>query len=638
MIRPDELAPTAGWRYWLRAASAATLVVWSAGSRLVGGLVVISLAAGLIMPATAWLQRDVLDSLAQPGGPERHAGLGDHGLLLLVLGLGIAGVAATVLPQIQQYAQSVQRQAVAVALYDRAYRAVESWPGVARFESPVFADKLQLTGQLAQGSAGSLVNSVLGVCQALLTTVALVVTLVLISPLLALVTLAVQLLAVAASMANARRQAQLQVDTGHRVRRQQSYGSLLRSDVAAKEVRIFGLGGFLRGRMLAELRFVNDAERALNRRIMRAESLAGALSAAVIAFGLLWTVARVADGRLPVGDVSLFVMAAQGMQGAMYQIASALGTVIQSVVLFGAYTDVVSAPPDLPIADPPVAVPPLRRGVTVQDVWFRYDESHPWVLRGVSLFIPAGTRLGLVGLNGSGKTTLVKLLCRMYDPQRGTIQWDGVDIRELDPSALRCRIAAVFQDYMSYDLTAAENIGVGDLDAIGDTDAIRRAAMLAGADRYIARLPEGYDTLLSRVFSSRTSRNSTTAGVMVSGGQKQRIALARAFMRGGRDLLIADEPMSSLDAEAEHAINSKLADAQDGSTCVLISHRLASVRAADNIAVMSDGTVVEEGTHDELMCAGGLYARLFSLQAAGYGDTGSAGPGEPAATSVKATR
>jgi putative ABC transport system permease protein len=216
------------------------------------------------------------------------------------------------------------------------------------------------------------------------------ITLIVLNPVLAVVVAGVECLAIAANLSNAQRQAQLAVQNSIRSRRQQSYGTMLSNAVVAKEVRLFGLGDFLRGRMLTELHAINGAEAALGRRLLWVESVLAALSAGVIAGGLVWTVTQVADGHLPVGDVSLFVMAAMGMQGAMNQIAMALGGVTQSVTLFGAYTDVVSAPPDLPVTASPVAAAALRQGISVENVWFRYDESHPWVLRGLSMFIPAG--------------------------------------------------------------------------------------------------------------------------------------------------------------------------------------------------------------------------------------------------------
>jgi ATP-binding cassette, subfamily B, bacterial len=616
-------------RHWLaRAASvrAAVAMLWSAAPALICGLTAMSLAVGLIAPATAWLQRDVLDALTAPSGAGVRPELGGHDLLTLVLALGSVGIAAAALPQGQQYLQSGLGRAVAFTMYERIYRAISSWPGISRFESPEFADKLQLTSRLTDTAGSTMITSALAVGQSLVTAVTFMVTLVVINPVLAVVIAGFESLAIAANVANARRQGQLWVQNSARARRQQSFSMLLSNSVAANEIRLFGLGAFLRGRILSELRAINSSERSLSLRLLLVKSGLGGLSAVVIAGGLLWTAAQVAGHQLPVGDVSFFILAAMGVQGAMSQIAMAMGGLTQSVTMFGAYTDVVSAPPDLQVSDPPLAVPALTNGITVDNVWFRYDASHPWVLRGVSLFIPAGSQAALVGLNGSGKSTLVKLLCRLYDPVQGRICWDGVDIRELDPAALRERITGVFQDSMSYDLTVSDNIGVGDVGALTQTVRIREAAILAGADDDICRLPEGYQTMLSRVFVSAPGAKIARVGVTLSGGQRQRLALARGLMRANRDLLILDEPCASLDAEAEHAINRRLAEVRRGRTCVLISHRLAAVREAGQIIVLSDGVAAEKGTHAQLMAANGRYARLFALQAAGY--SRRAGSGE----------
>jgi ATP-binding cassette, subfamily B, bacterial len=320
---------------------------------------------------------------------------------------------------------------------------------------------------------------------------------------------------------------------------------------------------------------------------------------------------RARHGHASVGDLVLVITLAVQVS---VQVAGFLG-VLSLLQVAGRTTDrigVLRAVAEGGAAETTAAPGRLAHGITLEDVSFHYPGADRPVLSHVSLHLPAGSVLALVGENGSGKSTLVKLLCGLYRPTGGRILVDGHDLAGLDPAAWRSRVATLFQDFQHIELTLGESIGHGDIARAGDVEAVRAAAGLARAERVVRAVPGGLDGYVGHSYAD---------GTELSGGQWQTVGLARALMRPHPLLLILDEPAAALDASAEHDLFERYASAggADGGVTVLISHRFSTVGMADQIVVLDHGRLAEYGTHGELMAARGLYAELFTLQARAYG-------------------
>jgi len=386
---------------------------------------------------------------------------------------------------------------------------------------------------------------------------------------------------------------------------------VLANDDHAKEVKLFGLGPMLLGRYrsLGETFYREDRQLALRR---AAWSYALSLVATLAFYGCYAVVAvAAAIGALSLGLMTLYVVAFRQGQQAFQSILTAVGGMYEDNLYMSNLFEYLAIPTGTKAAAPalPEPRPGEEPGIRFEDVGFRYPDAEGWALRHVSLFIPRGQSLALVGQNGAGKTTFIKLLTRLYTPTEGRILLDGVDLRDWGEAALRNRLGVIFQDFNQYQLRFRENVGVGSVDHLEDAPRVERAVEQGGAGEVLAGLPAGLETPLGRWFKD---------GVELSGGQWQKVALARAFMREEADILVLDEPTASLDAEAEHAIFQRFRELARGRTTLLISHRFSTVRMADRIVVIEQGRLVEDGTHAELMVLGGRYAHLFTLQAKGY--------------------
>ncbi|GLY53083.1 ABC transporter ATP-binding protein [Lentzea sp. NBRC 102530] len=587
----------------IRAAGAALAVPFRAAPVLASGTLVLTVVAGAAPAAGAWLTMLLVDGLT--------SGIGTDRAVFLAIASALVGGVAIALLYLTGYLGEVVRHRVAVTVESALFQRIATLPGLRRIEDPVFHDRVRLAEQAAQEAPGTISQFTQEAVRSVVLLASFTGALLVVWPPMTVLLLAFAVTAVVARLATARREASTEEAWVATDRRRLFYRALLTDVRAAKEIRLFGLGELLHTRMVESLASVSGARLAAQRRGTVVQSGLALLGAVVAGAGTVVVALSVVAGRSSVGDLVLFLGAVAAVQTGLSGVVLQLGEAGRAVRLFGHYLDVLATPDDLVGG----TAAPGEGTIELRDVWFRYSDDGPWVLRGVDLTIPAGAAVGLVGVNGAGKSTLVKLLCRFYDPQRGSITWDGVDLRDLDVTALRARIGVVFQEFMTYDLSAAENVGVGQVSALGDRARITDAAARARVADVLGALPDGYDTVLSR-----THADEERTGVTLSGGQWQRVALARCLMRADAALMILDEPTSGLDAEGEHRVHETVRRHAEGRTRLLISHRLSALRGADVIVTLVGGRIAEQGDHDALMDAGGEYARLFRLQANGYQD------------------
>ena len=381
------------------------------------------------------------------------------------------------------------------------------------------------------------------------------------------------------------------------------------SNESAKEVKLFGLSNLLVGRY-ADL---SDKFYQENKRLAVKRNVVSTLLVTLGTLGYYGAYAviiyRTVMGVFTIGTLTFLAGSFRQSRSLIQSVLLALSSIYeQSLYLSDLFTffDVQPRVVSKPGAQ---AVPrPMQTGFRFENVGFRYPGSQRWAVRQLTFSFEPHERIALVGENGAGKTTLVKLLARLYDPDEGKVLLDGVDLRDYDLDSLRHNIGIIFQDFVRYDFILRENIGVSQVEAMNDEARIREAAKRSLADSVANRVPQGFDQMLGKRFDN---------GVELSGGEWQKVALARAYMRDAQ-VLVLDEPTAALDARAEYEVFSRFAELTKGRMAVLISHRFSTVRMADRILVLKGGELVDDGTHEALVARGGLYAELFSLQAAGY--------------------
>ncbi|MDQ3037449.1 MAG: ABC transporter ATP-binding protein/permease [Myxococcota bacterium] len=581
-------------------------LAWGLDRALVVQYLALGLVDALLPIAIAWVGKEIVDAVVAAAGRPDAAwtpALTWVGIeALLVIGRLMTGQAIGYTAEILRARMAAHIEGLVA---EKASRL-----SVRHFEDPKFMDVMERARKDASWRPVEMITHGVSLSRQLITITGFAALLAGFSPWAVLALLLASLPFLAEARWSAR-QYEIRLARTQDERRAGYYQSALTSDSLVKEVKIFGLVRFFLDRWRAiQDRFLDEDRRFARSRGFWVTAM-GAASSLVFYGVFAWIVVLAVRGELTLGAMVLYLgvfRQAQGaFQSAMSSVARAWSDSLYMGNLFrylGIVDDDVARVGPGEDAEGDRETPPT---IEIEGVSFGYPGSARSALSSVDLRIEAGEAVALVGANGAGKTTLIKLLTGLHRPTAGRILLDGRDVAEMDPGALRARIGVVFQDFAHYHLTAAENVGIGWVPGAGDRGAVSAAAARGGAAEILESLPEGYDTMLGRWFG----------GEQLSIGQWQRIAIARAFMRKS-GVLVLDEPTASLDADAEHAIFDRFRQLAEGRTVILVTHRFSTVRMADRIVVLEGGAIAEIGTHRELIAKGGVYARMFGLQAAGY--------------------
>ena len=582
-------------------------LVWEADHANAIAMAAIALVMALEPAAVAWVAKLIIDGvIAAVKNPSPEARQRVLWLVALELGLAATGLA---LNRLNLLLSSLMRSRLGNRINERILEKALTLE-LRHFEDPALYDKLQNARREASARPLSLATAALDIVASAITLVSFGVVL------WSIAWWAVFALALSTAPAFFV-EARLSGESFHLLswrapegRRLNYLEWILTRDSHVKEVKLYGLGQLILGRyrdLFAKF-FAQDA--ALSKKKFWLHLLTNLVAQAALYSCYGWVVWRALNGLVTIGDLSLAFAVFTSGQGAFTRMLStAAGMYEDALFMSNLFTFLdVPAPGETATVSPPRALPKGPHALVLENVSFRYPGKEKWALRGVTLAVAPGEKLGLVGENGAGKSTLIKLLLRLYDPTEGRITYGGVDLRELDPAELRRRFGAVFQDFVRYQFPVSENIGLGEPARLEDRPAIEKAAEAGGATELVKSLPRGFDTVLGSWFDDAQD---------LSAGQWQKLAVARAFMRDA-EVLILDEPTASIDAEAEFAMFQRFATLAKERTAVIISHRFSTVRLADQIAVLEGGKLVELGSHDALVAQGGRYAGLFELQARGY--------------------
>ncbi len=583
-------------------------LVWEADKRGTVAVAVLTLLAALLPAAIAYLGKLIIDAVvvaAQTGTVEARR------QVFVLVGFELAlMVASTTVTRLSSLVRELLRANLGNDINLKILRKALELE-VRHFEDAAIYDKMQNARREASSRPLSLVLGAFSVIQNAVTLATFAVLLLRLSPWAALILVAASIPSFIAEARLAGESFRLYSWRAPEGRKLNYLEWILTRDSHVKEVKLYDLGELILGRYRALFqKFFWEDKRLAVKRMAWGLGL-GVLSLLAFYACYAYVADRAAGASITLGDMALYLTVFRQGQGAFQSILTSVGAMYEDALFMTnlfTYLNIPTGQEAARVTPPRSAARGKTNAIELEGVSFRYPGKEAWALREVSLKLAPGEKLGLVGENGAGKSTLVKLLLRLYEPTEGRILYGGVDLKDMDPKDLRERFGAVYQDYVRYQFTAAENIGLGDVTRLADRARIEQAAERGGAAPVIAQLPKQLDTMLGGWFE---------AGHELSAGQWQKLAVARAFMRDA-EVLILDEPTASIDAAAEAELFERFKALAAERSAIIISHRFSTVRLADRIAVLHDGRIHELGSHDELMRRNGRYAQLFQLQAKGY--------------------